>query len=229
MSWAKRSRYTLDREPERQSMSALSEFPKFIKRHVSKLVDLLRRSDEKQRLSLMHRHALEREQGTHHDFMSVAREAEASHAHLHRVEQHGAHFWKRYYQGERPFALLRDDLILPHKFGSCDEQKAIVDHMLDPECAIVKLPTDGVSSPDQTNEISSRQRCLDLLCVAEIALARGEFTEAERDFRIVLDEIKQDAALASLVSKVVARLGYTLRAQGRNAEAASLDSVEAPT
>src|SRR5579883_994679 len=106
-----------------ESMFSLAEFSRFIKRHAGNAVDLFRRSDEKQRLELMHRHASEREQAVHRDFMNAAHEAEASQAHSHRVEQHGARFWKRYYHGERPLALLRDDLIVPHQFGSDDERR----------------------------------------------------------------------------------------------------------
>jgi len=194
---------------------------------IKQLKDETLRRQEKERLDEMSKHALQREQEAHHDFLSQTHAAEELHSHAHRIESHGVDFWSHYYEGERPFPILRDDLIVPHKYGGSEEQQAVIDHLLTPELAEATLPTDGVSKIDMLPQILSKQRWLDYMRVGEAALKRKEYLEAEQNFRVALDEAKQGEQADLFMGKAMLKLARTLSAQGRDVEAATFRSKAA--
>ena len=128
------------------------------------------------KLLLMKVKTEERNKGMHEDFLSRYENNDSQH--IKETEHHGAQFWKYFYAGERPRAVLYRDPIAKHVFGTTQDHDAVKDHMLSAEYA----------EDIKDSESASNKKWLDEMYLASIAFARQDPLEASKHLQMALDE-----------------------------------------
>lgn len=173
---------------------------------------------EKKRLKELKKHNAEREATVHTDLISKVHGNDTTSEHIHSMEHHGLEFWTYYYPGERPNAVLKNKPVANHMYGTEQQHLAIEKHMLEPEFAAF----DKSSIGSETLEALSKKRWTGLLLVAETALAKELFSEAESSFRLALEETKNFKASEAALSRTMSGLAKSLCKQDKHAEAEEL-------
>lgn len=140
---------------------------------------------EKKRLRALRHHNEEREANEHVDLLSKVQGNACMTKHNQRMEHHGMEFWTYYYQGEHPDAVIQNEPVEGHAYGTEEQKLAIEKHMLDPEFAAYNQP--GVKARVFDPGLIKR-RWTGLMWVAEAALSRGNYKAAEATFRQALAE-----------------------------------------
>lgn len=171
---------------------------------------------ERQRLKEMKVHHEERDSRPHADFLSKVQGNESEH--IHRVEHHGAEFWNYYYSGEQPEAVLGDESIPEHEYGTAEQRLAIESHMLDEKFAACRQTENNVVA----DEITSKSKWASLVWIAETAAVSGNQKEAERNFRSALTIAEEFGESDPRLSRTLTGLAKSLCAQGRHDESDGL-------
>ncbi len=174
---------------------------------------------EKHRLTRMRVRTNEREMKTHADFISKVRDSNRLQEHTHRIEHHGANFWKFYFPGEQPSAVLQDDPIGGHVYGTMAEQARLQDHMLVPDG---EQAMDGVPPQLFREQTVSENRWLASMEIAETAIARAEYQQAEKSYAAALNETRRWTNADPRTVKTLRGLSRAVEAQGRPREATLL-------
>jgi len=167
---------------------------------------------EKKRLKEMKLQLEERDNRPHADFLSKVQGIDSDHRH--RVEHHGADFWSYYYSGEQPEAVLGDESIPEHEYGTAEQRLAIESHMLDEKFAACRQPEELLAG----EEIASKKQWVSLVWIAETAAVSGNQKEAERNFRCALEIAENFEECDVRLSRTLTGLAKSLCAQGRHDE-----------
>jgi len=181
---------------------------------------------QKRRLQGMRKQTAEHDSKAHADFMDKVANREASN-HLHRMEHHGEQYWRFFGSDEERLAILNDEEVGEHDYGTRDDHERMETTMLSPNATEVQLTHTGIPIPDVTEELASHRLWWAHQQVGQLALARKDYADAERNFRLALHEAKVWGQCVEL-SQTVPLLVAALNAQGKTAEAQLLSTKSLP-
>lgn len=184
---------------------------------------LLERSEMK-RLEKMKLDRARHDVKTHADFLDRFRSSEQLSIHAHRVEHHGANFWHYYYTGEPPVAVLVDRGLPEHEYGTSDERKSAVDHMLFSALAEHSVPDNNYAQYDGQPEIESQRRWLDHILLGNTAIKTGNYKEAQENFQVGLAEAEKWGPGDVRLRQTLIALAEAYAVQGKQTEAQSIYS-----
>jgi tetratricopeptide (TPR) repeat protein len=188
---------------------------------IENLKEKLFHQTEKNRLKTMKKHTLDRDRESHNDFLSKVHDSEAIKDHAHQIEHHGSLFWNHYYQDERPVGVLRNEGIPAHEYGIFEERSAMETYLITVVSDLISQ--DGLPKLDiHQDEVASLRRWIDFLRLAEAAMHKKDFAQAERNFRLALNEAQRWTPQDLKLSETLFGLGNSLSAQGRHDEAKGL-------
>ncbi len=170
-----------------------------------------RRNPVQERLFRMKQQTLERENSEHADFLNQFEDNHRNH--IKQTEHHGAQYWQYYYSGESPIAILRNQPVMEHSFGTVEENQAIKEHM---------LSSAFVNSNYGLDEAESKRKWLAEMYLAESAFKQQDQKEAAVHLRNALEKTRSWEHVDECTYKTLVLYAAAMSALGKFDQAQEL-------